>query len=784
MILDEHTRTLCERITTDPSAPRRVAVVAPGGLGKTTLLRHLGREFAEAGTRPVWHGSGEQPGDGDVLLIDDAHRLAEDTLTDLVRRARVVIAARPWPQPAALGDLFRIVLRPFDQDQVGAYLARYCPDADRAAVHELTGGVPRLVALVARGADPVELRAEIEALAPDTQTYLLAAQAGAIRHPDLLRALFDTDEAGIGAISEAARSTGLLDSGGALVPVAEAAVSALVPVDRRLAVCRNLVRLQRNRSGPVLDLVRPLLGTDAGGADLAQAYQTAAEEALTADPALSVRLYEAAARAGAGELEIGAHWARASALAGDLTGALRRADRVIGTPDAPGRAEAARVAAVVLGSHGQLDRSAELLRWAGDSTSRAFAALALLGAGRPDEATPLLDERSDGEPPTLLSGAASLVAQGIHESLRSPAATVLATLARASSMVEPLGRTALLPDSPAALGAIVGIHAGEMAMAEALVRDAVAADVGTLRLGIRHSLMSAWIAMTRGDLNAAEPVLVDVLGRDELQPRDWLFAIGLDVGLARRRGDLAALRGIWEQAREAVIRHPVDLFTLLPFGEFVVAAARLDEYDRLAPHLAQAHALLARLGDPPLWSASLRWHRLHAAIIMGQPDEAATHVEALAGFAPHERHLAALHAAARCWLQVLTGTIDSSQVIDAARDLHATGLSWDAARLAGQAAIHTTDRTAMAALLECARQLQGPTAPTPEPSPGPVTAQLSDRERQVAELVVAGMTYKQVGDQLYISAKTVEHHIARIRHRLGAQNRRELLDRLRSMLAG
>ncbi|WP_048876921.1 helix-turn-helix domain-containing protein, partial [Saccharomonospora saliphila] len=59
---------------------------------------------------------------------------------------------------------------------------------------------------------------------------------------------------------------------------------------------------------------------------------------------------------------------------------------------------------------------------------------------------------------------------------------------------------------------------------------------------------------------------------------------------------------------------------------------------------------------------------------------------------------------------------------------------------------------------------------------------LSDRERQVAELVVDGMTYKQVGDRLFISAKTVEHHMARMRQRLGATSRADLLAQLRTLL--
>ena len=71
------------------------------------------------------------------------------------------------------------------------------------------------------------------------------------------------------------------------------------------------------------------------------------------------------------------------------------------------------------------------------------------------------------------------------------------------------------------------------------------------------------------------------------------------------------------------------------------------------------------------------------------------------------------------------------------------------------------------------------TAPDP-PRPAPGT--ISDREREVAELVLDGLTYKQIGEQLFISAKTVEHHIARMRQRLGLGSRGELFARLRILV--
>ena len=82
------------------------------------------------------------------------------------------------------------------------------------------------------------------------------------------------------------------------------------------------------------------------------------------------------------------------------------------------------------------------------------------------------------------------------------------------------------------------------------------------------------------------------------------------------------------------------------------------------------------------------------------------------------------------------------------------------------------------------------TAPVPErPDAAPSravgqrgAAHLSDREREVAELLLQGMPYREIGSQLFISAKTVEHHVARIRRRLGAESRSEMLSMLRAQL--
>lgn len=76
---------------------------------------------------------------------------------------------------------------------------------------------------------------------------------------------------------------------------------------------------------------------------------------------------------------------------------------------------------------------------------------------------------------------------------------------------------------------------------------------------------------------------------------------------------------------------------------------------------------------------------------------------------------------------------------------------------------------------------QPPRHDEPHPPPtNPGVGGLTDREAEVAGQLLAGFTYREIGENLYISAKTVEHHVSRIRRRLDAGSRSELLAALRA----
>jgi DNA-binding CsgD family transcriptional regulator len=61
--------------------------------------------------------------------------------------------------------------------------------------------------------------------------------------------------------------------------------------------------------------------------------------------------------------------------------------------------------------------------------------------------------------------------------------------------------------------------------------------------------------------------------------------------------------------------------------------------------------------------------------------------------------------------------------------------------------------------------------------PSPSAAGLTDRERQVLDMAIHGLTAKQIGERLYIGRRTVETHLGRAYGKLGVRNKRELIAR-------
>lgn len=64
------------------------------------------------------------------------------------------------------------------------------------------------------------------------------------------------------------------------------------------------------------------------------------------------------------------------------------------------------------------------------------------------------------------------------------------------------------------------------------------------------------------------------------------------------------------------------------------------------------------------------------------------------------------------------------------------------------------------------------------PGRGPASGELSETERQIAELVAAGLANKQIAAKLFVTVRTVEGNLTRIYAKLGVRSRTELVSRL------
>ncbi|MGH3613156.1 MAG: LuxR C-terminal-related transcriptional regulator [Pseudonocardia sp.] len=856
------------RITADPSAPLTAAIVGPGGTGKTMVLDAVAHAYRGAGIDPLHVGieqarSGEGFEPGKVALIDDAHRLDAQTLGRLRAFAeaddtRVIVAYRPWSGSRSLSTLSgraarqgaTVVVGHLERaaiaTRVAGRLGATPPESLIDLVHEQSGGLPVLVDIVVRALvdggryDPSRpgrfrrperitvstalaerLRHYIDALDPGVHSLMEAMAVGATLETEVLMPLVDVAPEELVRTVEAARATGLLTENGELIPFVRNLLLRLTPVLRTREMQRRLAGIQLDRGGSILEVGRQMLGTGASGSRAATIFEAAGDEALRSSPALAADLFAGAVEAGAPSSAVAARRCRGVALTGDLSQALQLADEVISDPSAPHREQALVAAAAALAHRGLLPRSADLLRCL-HPNGAVLAVPALIGTGELDDARAILDAVQPGGSSSLLDGAGIMMAHAMVASVTGSAPTALSKLVRASVLLEPIAETALLPDTPAALTAVVALHCGELAVAEAALQRGAAGRHGGKPAQIRHLLLHGWLAMVRGQLDTARRALEHSKRPGlTLEPRDELFATALAVAIERRCGDATALASAWSRARTALVHHPVDLFMLLPLGELAVAAAQLGQRAWIASQLDDAWQLLTQLGEPELWTAPLHWSELQAAVISGRHPEAKEHAAALADAESSSPYIAVLAAAATSWTQVRWEEIDPDAVQAAARGLHGLGLRWEGANLAGWAAARATDRRAVAALHTCARSLfpsstvgetlsaaaepgenaatlagGGAVASAPvvteqetssiddAPPRPPVNGDsvLTGRELEIGQLILAGLTHKQIGQRLFISAKTVEHHVARMRQRLGVGSRTELFGRLRVLL--
>jgi DNA-binding CsgD family transcriptional regulator len=817
-------QTALGALRTDPARPVKLLVVGGVGTGKSTAMAAI-RDALRRGGISVFN---RPPRSGDIagaFVVDDAHLLTDEQLGALADAAAdpantVVVAAQPREHDPALRALMATIEHETPRIVLGrrgrAEVARQLSVSDPSTLDALmgvTGGVPFLVdaAGSARSEESSEQAAHSALLdrlrrldEPVLAAILIMSLSSALGTADVAAALGITVDAAL-PVADQAHATGLFvaPSADRFTATVHRAVAQAIGAARHHGLEYALLHSQSQMSTLSVDLAMTLAEHGLRDERLAAALADHASRARPGSDG-APRVLRAALDAGATDPGLPERLADALALAGDCQSAATLGDDLLESGDPARRATAVRVAASVAAHDGNAGRAAELFSWLAtcgepgpDTAAAAAGAIVLIGAGRLDAARATA-RASPAGPPTLSSETARALAEGLLQTLDEPYRVAAATLGQAVAADAQHSRA--MPDSPAALATLAALHAGDPARARSVIARALATDFCPM-FRHRHRLLSAWSSMQEGQLLAAASTVstISALPASGLHRRDALWAAALHAAIARRAGDVGALQRHWFDAMDILAEYSIDLYCLLPLGELWVAAARLGLSEGLAYPLDRAFALLAALGDPPAWSLPLHWAGIHAAILAGSPDSMAPHGQALIAAADASPFAAALAGAGRAWLRVLSGHVGADQVGTAARDLARFGLTWDATRLTGQAALQTADPRVSAAMLQLARDLKLVTGTVERGAAGdaailrPTTvttsattagqSPLSDREREVAELLLLGLPYRDIGVRLFISPKTVEHHVARMRRRLGAESRPEMLSMLRTVLA-
>ncbi|MGE2733491.1 isoniazid response ATPase/transcriptional regulator IniR [Mycolicibacterium vaccae] len=793
-------------VEADPHAVAKLLVTGGFGTGKSSVLAVLRTALRGAGRQVV---SGPGPNLDAAVVVDDAHLLGDADLEALAVRAAdpaatVIVSALPLAHHRLLRAVTvtlereqpPVALGPLSPAEIATALPAPAPPELVRLLVSATAGLPFLLhaALAAAGDGAAAVRQAarfglIDRLrrvdGPLLDTLLMSSLSLGLGPDDVAAALRVPPDAAL-AVVDRARASGLIEPShpAEFLHTVHDSIAQLVGPARHHDVEIALLSSQLEMATLTEDLALRLAEHGLRDERLAAALT---EFAGRSDgPGRAARLYRGAADAGSAVPST--HLADALALTGDTVTAGRLADALLDSADASERAAAVRVAAALAMQDGSAGQAQELFSWLGpvpDAVVTAAAAVTALAVGDA-EALRAAAQAPPSGPPTSVARAGRSLTDGLLATLDGPYPVAVARLSQ--TLAADHRSFGAFPDTPAALVALTALHGGDPVRARSVLGRALhGPDTDADHVDVRHRILLGWAMMLDGQAPPAGSVSASP------HRRDALWAAALQTAVARRAGDSGAMQRHWYAAMEVLAEYSVDLFTLLPLGELWIAAARLRQVDQLRYALDEAFALLQRLGDPVLWAVPLHWAGVHAGILANAPDAVAPHGQALTAAAPQSAFARALAAGGRTWLRVLAEHVEPAEVAAAARGLAQFGHTSDATRLAGQAALQTADPRVSQAMLQLARDLKQAVAGT-EPVPGvdatpatptptsPRGAALSDREREVAELLLQGLPYREIGAQLFISAKTVEHHVARIRRRLGAESRTELLSMLRAVL--
>jgi DNA-binding CsgD family transcriptional regulator len=739
------------------------------GIGKSRLLAHLADEAAAAGFIVLRARASEHETDLPYALWADAlsdlpeagdrhamHRALRERLEILAAAGPLLVCLDDlhWADPASAEALAALVRRPPAARVLLAGSAREGPSLppqvelvplaplDRAEAAELVGR--RADALYAvSGGNPFyleQLARTPDGRVPPTVAAALAAELAALDEP----------------------SRRLLDG----------AAVAGDPFEPGLAA--EIAGMSMDEALPALDvlLARSLVRPTGEGRRHAFRHPVVRQAVYEAAPGgwrlgAHARAAETLERRGASALER-AHHVEHAAERGDLDAAALLSAAAVGL-QAPAPSAAARLHAAAL----RLLPDRDDLR-ARRGQARLSLAESLLAAGDAGEALAMLLEAladADGPARLRLTVAAANAERwlGHDEDARRRLLVALGGLPAEPSADRIRLRLAL---------ALTSLLACDLADARAQASDAVA-DARTLSdpvfeaAGLAVDAVAA-VCLADSDgrerLREAEAAL-DRLSRDELATR--LPAFWMHARAHRTLGELeAALRAL-DRARSLAAGSGREVVLLLATVE---TAEVLLELGRIADAAAAAEdgverARLLRNPEWLVWSLrALSQVRLLAgdgAAAAAAADEAAAAGRGCGFYAPVDRP----PAAANTPLGRALADLEEGRALAAAGERDAAipvllraeeaFAGFGAERLRGDAARE---------LRRLGRRVQ-------RLAPAPDVDGLSAREQEIAALVAAGRTNREIAEQLVLSTRTVDAHLRRIYGKLGVRSRVELARR-------
>jgi DNA-binding CsgD family transcriptional regulator/lipopolysaccharide biosynthesis regulator YciM len=358
--------------------------------------------------------------------------------------------------------------------------------------------------------------------------------------------------------------------------------------------------------------------------------------------------------------------------------------------------------------------------------------------------------------------------------------------------LERQGGTAAFDESPSSIYALVLQESGDLDGARAVLEDLCerAREAGDSSLSHPLSELSR-LKLEAGNLDRAEALAresheVAVQAGRELAQAPGLVRLG-DVLLAR--GKLDEARGLAAQAlrlTQRTGRASRDPNGLL--GAIELAAGR---YEEACTHLTRCNERNAELGSS-LPSKAME-HAIEVFAALSRTDEAGALLEPIAAYAErsdlprdHARAhycrgvIAAaageLEHAARCFERSLTACA-LPPMVEGPRLLLLGSVQ---RRLRRKANARRTLNAALALFERAGADLWSGKVREELSRIGGRAARhegLSATEQRIVEFVAAGRTTREVADEMFVSAKTIEWNLTRIYRKLGVRSRTELAAR-------